>query len=313
MKRPYKVAVSLALVASSLAVVSALGTASASAGSVKPANYCIVSLSPTATETLYEIGAGPQVEAVDTDSDYPTTGLPSKRINPFAPNAEQIATICTKTKEHPSSAPNLVVVYYNADHIVAKLRALHIIVAYQQAPAKLIGAYDQMQTLGNLTGHVKAAATLVATIRRDVANDIKSVPAHAKQILTTYYELSAPPYIYSATGVTFIGYLMSLLGTKNIADGVTQPGDEGYPALTNEYVISKDPKLVFLADSSSTVTVASFDARAGYEYIPAVVYGHVVPLNDDVASRWGPRIIGLMASLTAAVKAALADKAMWKK
>jgi iron complex transport system substrate-binding protein len=313
MKRPYSVAMSLALVASTFAIVSAVGTTTASAGSVKPADECIVSLSPTATETLYKIGAGPQVEAVDTDSDYPTTGLPSTRINPFAPNAEQIATICTVTKAHPTRAPSLVVVYYNADHIVQKLRSLHITVAYQQAPTVLAGAYGQMIQLGELTGHATAATALVASIKAAVTKDIQSVPAHAKQILSTYWEISPPPYIYSATSVTFIGQLLSLLGTKNIANGVSQPHDEGYPALTDEYVISKDPKLVFLADSSSTVTAATFDARPGYEYIPAVEFNHVVPLNDDIASRWGPRIVNLMASLTVSVKAALADKAMWKK
>lgn len=311
MKRLVAVAGSVALVVTSFVAAGAHGRP-VSATVVKPADQCLVSLSPTATETLYKIGAGPQVEAVDTDSDYPTTGLPNTRINPFAPNAEQIATICAKTTDHPSTKPNLVVVYYDADHIVEKLRALHVTVAYQPAPTVLAGAYSQITQLGTLTDHRAAALALVATMKSDIAKDVASVPAHAKKVLTTYYEISPPPYIYSATSATFIGQLLSLLGTKNIADGVSQPHDEGYPALTDEYVIAKNPKLVFLADASSTVTVASFDARPGYGDMPAVVYSHVVALDDDVASRWGPRVIDLMAALTAAVKSALADKAMWK-
>jgi ABC-type hemin transport system substrate-binding protein len=60
-----------------------LGSSLAAAGSSPPG--CVVSLSPTATETLFAIGAGPQVQAVDTDSNFPTTGLPKKRINALDP------------------------------------------------------------------------------------------------------------------------------------------------------------------------------------------------------------------------------------
>ena len=44
----------------------------------------------------------------------------------------------------------------------------------------------------------------------------------------------------------------------------------------------------------------------------AVVNNHVVGLNDDIASRWGPRLGTLMNLLTAGVKATLADSAVWK-
>ena len=72
----------LALFLSALALPLII-TSSASAAA-KPT--CVVSLSPTATETLFAIGAGRQVQAVDDDSDYPTVGLPTKRINALDPS-----------------------------------------------------------------------------------------------------------------------------------------------------------------------------------------------------------------------------------
>jgi iron complex transport system substrate-binding protein len=297
---------------STLAVVTSTTPAGAT-GVAHPADECIVSLSPTATETLYAIGAGPQVEAVDTDSDYPPTGLPSTRIDPFSPNAEEIATICAVTKAHPSTKPSLVVVYYNANHIVEKLRQLDVQVAYQQAPAGLSGAYHQMVELGILTGHRTAANAMVASLTAEITKDVASITAHPKKVVSTYYEISPPPYIYSATTSTFIGEILRMLTVFNIADGVSQPGDEGYPALTSEYVIAKNPRLAFLADTSTTINAYTFDHRAGWTDIPAIKYGHVVDLNDDIASRWGPRVGDLVGTLTAAVKADLADSRLWKK
>ena len=67
-------------------------TVAASNGSVtiqaKPAR--IVSLSPTATETLYAVGAGGQVVAVDSDSDYPASA-PVTKLSGLTPNVEAIA------------------------------------------------------------------------------------------------------------------------------------------------------------------------------------------------------------------------------
>src|SRR5258706_5740782 len=50
----------------------------------------IVSLSPSATEMLYAIGAGAQVKAVDSNSNYPAQA-PRTKLSYFSPNVEAIA------------------------------------------------------------------------------------------------------------------------------------------------------------------------------------------------------------------------------
>jgi iron complex transport system substrate-binding protein len=308
MKRPISVIGALALVATTLVA----GSASASSPRTVPtANMCIVSLSPTATETLFKIGAGLNVEAVDTDSNYPTTGLPSVRLDPFNPNAEQIATICKKTKAHPSSKPDLVVIAYDANSIKEQLGALGVRVVLQDAPAGLKGAYAQMTALGALTGHPLAAAHLVTQIRDVVAMDVRAIAPHPKKTLNTYYELD--PTLYSLTSSTFVGQLMVMLGIKDIADAVDVPGDGGYPQLTAEYLVTQSPRLVFLADTVCChQNATTFGSRTGFKTIRAVRFGHVYGLNDDIASRWGPRLGLLMNRITAAVKVTLADPRPWK-
>ena len=284
----------------------------AGAGAAVASPSCVVSLSPTATETLYAIGAGPQVQAVDKDSNYPTKGLPpaSKRIDALNPSVEAILGICKRTPTHPSTKPDLVIISYDANSIKEKLTALGIKVVEQDAPANLGGAYAQIRQLGVLTGHVAAARKLATSIARAINADVASVPAHPNKTINVYYELD--PTYYSVTSSTFVGLLMKRLGLVNIADAQSTSADAGYPQLNAEYIVSADPQLVFLADTiCCQVTPASFGARPGFGAISAVVHGHVIGLNDDVASRWGPRLTVLMNQITAAVRRTLADTSLW--
>jgi iron complex transport system substrate-binding protein len=291
----------LALRASILALPA---VSSSLAGATSSPPECVVSLSPTATETLFAIGAGPQVQAVDSDSDYPTTGLPTKRINALNPSVEAVLGICKKTASHPSTKPDLVVISYDANDIQQKLTTLGVKVVNQDAPTTLSGAYAQITQLGELTGHVQKANALVGSLKKTIDADIASVPSHSNEKLTVYYEISTNPY-YSLTSDTFVGSLLKSLGLVNIADGDSTSADAGYPQLSGEYIASANPKLIFLAGDANVASVAK---RPAFKETSAVVGHHVVELSADIASRWGPRLGSLMDQLTAAVKAVLADQ-----
>ncbi len=294
-------ALTLGLVALPLASVASAGASSTP--------QCVVSLSPTATETLFAIGAGRQVQAVDTDSNY-AKGLPKKRISALNPSVEAVVGLCRVTKTHPSAKPDLVVISYNANSIQQKLTGLGIKVINQGAPTTLKAAYAQITQLGALTGHATKAASIVRSLKSTVARDVASVPPHASQVVTAYYELD--PTYYSITSGTFVGSLLKSLGIVNIADANSTSADAGYPQLSAEYIVSANPNLIFLADTIcchvSTSVVAQ---RTGFSSVSAVVHQHVIGLSDDVASRWGPRLGTLMNQLTAAVKGVLADTALW--
>jgi iron complex transport system substrate-binding protein len=103
------------------------------------------------------------------------------------------------------------------------------------------------------------------------------------------------------TSNTFIGSLYELFGLRNIADATE--GDTDYPQLSAEFIVSQDPDLIFLADTkccgASAETVA---ARPGWDVLSAVKAGHVVELDDDIASRWGPRLVDYVAAIAAALE-----------
>jgi iron complex transport system substrate-binding protein len=254
----------------------------------------IVSLSPTATEDLYAVGAGPQVVAVDDDSDYPATA-PVTKLSGLTPNLEAIA------KYNPA----LVIASQNSNGLVSGLAKLGVPVLIEPAAATLIDAYDQIVQIGQATGHAAQAVRLVATMKTEIAADVKQAGASHKD-LTYYWELSDNPY-YSVTSSTFIGQIVGLFGLKDIADAANKASDGGYPELSEEYIVTARPAIIFLADNETAdggQSPAVVAARPGWSAIPAVQDKEIIGLNDDIASRWGPRLPQLVAQIAQAVEKA---------
>ena len=253
----------------------------------------IVSLSPTATEMLYAIGAGSQVKAVDNYSDYPTTA-PITKLSGFQPNAEAIA----------GYKPDLVIISNNFDGITAKLTALSIPVLNLPAAASLPDVYREFTELGAATGNVAEAKSEDRKLAAAVAGIVAAEPKRAKP-LTYFYELSANPY-YSVTDSTFVGSVLSLLGMKSIADAATGAAAAGgYPELSAEYILKANPGYILLADTGSAnggQDAATVTARSGWSVLTAVKDKHIVMLNADIASRWGPRIVDLLRIVAAGLK-----------
>jgi iron complex transport system substrate-binding protein len=142
-------------------------------------------------------------------------------------------------------------------------------------------------------------------MKSQIAADVRQAgTGHAG--LSYYWELSASPY-YSATSTTFLGQIVGLFGLKNIADAADKASDGGYPELTEEYIVTAQPQIIFLADNEAAdggQSPAVVAARPGWSAVLAVKNKEIVPLNDDVASRWGPRLPQLVAQIAQAVEKA---------
>lgn len=250
----------------------------------------IVSISPTATEILFAIDAGDQVVAVDDQSSYPPDA-PKTDLSSYQPNIEAIAKY----------EPDLVISSSDDPAVVDGLDKLGIPVLVQQAAVELDDVYAQIEELGERTGHDEQAAKLVESMRSKIATITER--AKDRAALSAYWELD--PTYYSVTSQTFIGKLLALANVTSIADEAKADVAD-YPQLSSEFIVAADPDLVLLADTKCCEqTAASVGGRPGWGGMKAVTAGHVVALDDDVASRWGPRIVDLLALIDgAAAKAA---------
>jgi iron complex transport system substrate-binding protein len=266
-----------------VAVVAALLAGDARAAT---APHRIVSLSPTATESLFAIGAGTQVIAVDDQSDYPKNA-PQTKLSGFTPNVEAIA----------SYKPDLVVLAFDTGSVAASLQRLEIRVLVQPAAENLGQAYAQIRELGKVTGHEASARTVVLRMQRGIARELRSSP---KRSYTVYHELT--PDLYSATSKTFIGRLYKLFGLKNIADAADSTAS-GYPKLSNEYVVAANPSLIVLADTRCCgQTAATVASRPGWSGVAAVRRRAIVRIDDSIASRWGPRVVDFARAVGSALR-----------
>lgn len=247
----------------------------------------IVSLSPTATEMLFAIEAGPQVVAVDDQSNFPPEA-PMTDLSGFTPNIEAIA----------AKEPDLVIVSNDIEDVVAGLGKLDIDILLLPAAEELSDTYDQIETLGAATGHADEADELVSNMKDEIEELAGRVP-EPEEPLTYYHELDQT--YFSVTSATFAGKIYDLVGLRNIADAVPDQAG-GYPKLSSEYIVEANPDFIFLADTKccgqSPETVA---ARPGWASITAVEKGQVIPLDDDIASRWGPRIVDYLRAIVEGV------------
>lgn len=249
----------------------------------------IISLSATATEMVYAVGAGSQVTAVDKYSTFPKRA-PHTSLDPFAISAEAVS----------ARDPDLVLYSDDTDgKLAAGLATLKIPALLLPAAKTMDDSYAQIREIGKATGHAVGATAEVTGIRRALDQVVKTIGGRAKG-LSYYHELDNT--LYTATSKTFIGEVYARLGMVNIADA-TPTGTGDYPQLSAEYIVQKDPDFVFLADTICCQQDAkTFAARPGFSGLKAVRNGHVVPLSDDLASHWGPRIVDFMRTVGDAIQ-----------
>jgi len=294
-----------ALVAAAVAVALAVFVAGAAGGAASSSSFPvtivasngkvtvakrparIVSLSPTATESLFAIGARSQVVAVDDQSDYPRNA-PKTSLSGFTPNVEAIAAY----------RPDLVVIAYDPKGLSDALQRLGITVIHQDGAKSFKGAYQQIRQLGLVTGHEADAIRLIGRMKSKIAGIVKTA-RKAGSRLSVYHELT--PDLFSASSQTFVGKVYAALGLRNIADAADSVGT-GYPQLSAEYVVSASPDVIVLADTvccgQKASTVAS---RPGWDRINAVRTGSIVRIDDSIASRWGPRLVNFFRAMSSAL------------
>ena len=268
---------------------------SAAPGTNEPADDAavdqrIVSLSPTHTEMLFAIGAGGELVAVDEFSNYPPEALElPNELSGFEPNVEAIAAY----------EPDLVVIGGDFTGLGDQLDELGI--AWWDGPAAqtLDDTYAQIEQLGAATGYVGSAAELVSSMQTEIDEIVATTPV-TDEPLTFFHELDDT--LFSADSTTFIGELYTLLGLQNIADRA-EGNSGGFPQLSAELVVSADPDLIFLADTKCCgQSLETVSARDGWGEMTAVVNGDVIEMDDDIASRWGPRVVDYLAAVSAAVE-----------
>ena len=253
----------------------------------------VVSLSSTATEMLFAIGAGPQVVAVDDQSNYPSEAPMKPDLQGFTPNLEAILAY----------EPDLVVITFDPGDLIAGLEAADVPVLSYTAAFTVDDTYRQMDALGTATGNAEGAESANAEIQDGLADIVDSSDGTGEGV-TYFHEIDST--LYTATSSTFAGEIYSLFGMTNIADPADEDGSFfGYPQLSSEFIVAADPDIVLLADVLYGESAQTVSERPGWDVMSAVQNGNIAELDSDVASRWGPRIVDFAQSISDALQSFL--------
>jgi iron complex transport system substrate-binding protein len=250
-----------------------------------PAQH-IVSLAPSNTEILFAIGAGDQVVGRDALSDFPEA---AKKLTDIGSTFDAL-----NTEQIVSLKPDLVLAAeINTPEQVKQLEDLGLTVYYLKNPLTLEEMYGNLEIVAQLTGHKEEAVTLIEALKARVAAvDEKIAPISSRP--NVFYELDAtdPAKPYTAGKGTFITQLIDRAGGHNIAADL-----DGYPQMSLEQVVAADPTFIILGDARYGISPESIAQRPGWENLTAVKNGQILPFNDDLVSRPGPRLVDALEEL----------------
>lgn len=246
----------------------------------------IISLSPSATENLFAIGAGGQVVAVDDQSNYPEEA-PVTDLSGFTPNLESIL----------SYEPDLVVITYDPGDLIAGLDAVGVPTLLLPSATSVDDAFVEIETLGVATGHVGEAAEVVLAMQTEIA-EIAVEFGDQLSGVTIYHEVDNT--LYSVSSSSYVGELYSRLGLVNIADEA-DPDGFGYPQLSPEYIVSEDPDVILLADAAYGESIETLQERPGWAEMTAIQSDAVIEVDPDRASRWTPRSVEFLREVAEAI------------
>lgn len=244
----------------------------------------IVSLSASTTETLFAIGAGGQVVGRDEFSIYPEEAL-------------AVSSVGALWEELPSEAilalePDLVVAaQIISEEQVAALRDLGLNVYWQANPTSYEELWSNIRDMAKLTGHEAEAETLIADLQARVET-VQEKVATVSERPSVFYELDAtdPSNPWTAGSGTFIDYIINQAGGTNAASALQ--GD--YAQLSSEQLIAVNPDIILLADAPYGTTPESVAERPGWEVITAVKENALYPIDPNMMSVPGPRLVNAL-------------------
>ncbi|MGD9893510.1 MAG: ABC transporter substrate-binding protein [Dehalococcoidia bacterium] len=240
----------------------------------------IVSLSPGATEVLFAIGAGGQVIGTDRFSDYPEAAKTLPKLEYTNTNIEALVAL----------RPDLVVAAGRQRSLVPVFEQAGLTVLPMEEPNSIAGVIDRVRMMGQITDHAADAEDLASNLEGRVAavtEKVASVTAGPR----VYHEVD--PKLYAAAPNSFVGDVYTVLKAQNIVPA----GDNPYPQISAESIISADPEVIIAGSRLPESAPAEVKRRPGWNVVSAVKNDRIYEVEDNLISRPGPRVVDALEQL----------------
>lgn len=239
----------------------------------------IISLIPSNTEILYELGLEDKVVGVSTVDDYPKEVKDKKQFDAMKLNKEALL----------KAKPDLILAHESQKSTDGKvlngLKDSGVKVVYVKDAQSIDEMYETFKQVGKVTGKEKEANALVKETKNNIKKVVNSVPKDAKS-QKVFMEVSSEPEIYTAGKNTFFDDMLKQLKAKNSFSNL-----DGWQKVSKESIIKKNPDVMISTMGISEKDYQQIiDKRGGFESLNAVQKGRIEAVNGDQISRPGPRI-----------------------
>ncbi|WP_101842804.1 ABC transporter substrate-binding protein [Halobacillus sp. Marseille-P3879] len=250
----------------------------------------IISLIPSNTEIVYELGAGDEVVGVTENDNYPEEVTELEQVGGMEINVEKVLSL----------EPDLVLAHasgaHNSQEALDQIEEAGIPVYVVEDATSFDGVYDTINTIGELVNEQESAEEIVTGMQEDV----DSIEAKAEEIEETksvFVEVSPEPEIYTTGTGTFMNEMLEMIQAENAA-----ADEEGWVQLNEEAVIDMQPDVIVTTYGYYTEDpVAQVTGREGWEEVPAVANEEVIDVHSDLVTRSGPRLVEGLEELAEAV------------
>ncbi len=231
----------------------------------------IVSLLPSLTETVCELGACARLVGTDRYSNWPAVVTALPKLGGLED---------TQIERLVALKPDLVLVAVSS-RAVERLEALGLAVLALE-PRDLAGVRRTVHAVAAALGDGAAGTALVQRLDQRIAAAAARVPA-AWRGASVYFEVAATPY--AAGEASFVGELLAQLGLRNVVPRALGP----FPQLSPEFVVRANPQVVM----ASAQALAEMAKRPGFDRLKALAAGRhcaFAPAPWDALVRSGPRL-----------------------
>jgi iron complex transport system substrate-binding protein len=248
----------------------------------------IVSLTPAATELLFALGVGDRIVGKVED------------FTPYPPEVTAIPDVAkfgeVDTEKIVALGADLVIAggnSFNPPDKIAQLRTLGVPVLVVYAP-DVAGVLKDIELIGVAVGKSPESKDLTASMQAAFDQVAAATADFPKP--RVFYELDASQKIYTAADDSFLAEMITLAGGAPITTGSTTNFE-----IPLETLVTADPELILLGDAAYGTTAEAVKARNGWSVMTAIKSGAIVPVDDVVISRPGPRLVDGLRALALAI------------
>lgn len=239
----------------------------------------IISLIPSNTEILYELGLGDKVVGVSTVDDYPKDVKDKKQFDAFKLDTEALM----------KAKPDLILAHESnkstQEKDLKKLTDAGVKVVYIDDANSINEMYQTFKQVGKVTGKEKETNKLVDKVKNDIEKVKKDIPED-KQGKQVFMEISSQPDIYTSGKNTFYDDILTSIKAKNVFHD-----EEGWIKTDKESILKRNPDVMITTSGQSEEEYKKLNNnRDGFDQVNAVKNDSVYALNADKISRPGPRL-----------------------